>query len=609
MLRTYALLLFVCLASSQPAWIRPLAAEEAPEPGTARYPVVGPIETLDPPRASSDAARLAVVNIYDQLYAYDYVERPFVLRPALAASLPEVSEDRRQLTIRLRKDVSYALDACFGAQKTRLVTSQDVVFCIKRLMDAQTKSPGQWMLTGRIRGLDAFVEASATVKPDPHRHDYRTADGYPEVSGLEIIDDSTLRIHLLKPMPELPWFLAGPWFSIYPPEAVRAYGSSLGSRAVGAGPYRVVMFLEGRKLLLRANPHYRKETYPASSSDEDSGCSGQALPRSPVVELISYASELQAWQAFLNGDVDLAEVPRDAFHAAVDVHTGTLLPHLQKRGVRLIRAPRPEIHYDAFNMLDKVVGTPNGAKGLAIRRAICLAADDTYALTRLYTNRSERVFGPILPEFQGFDPKFINDWLPQPGESREEALRLAREALAGAGLAEGKGVPPLKMHILEDDTSRRLFDILQKQIEEIGIHLESVVVTWSELQEVLRRREAQIFTSSWYADYPDAQNFLQLFYSGLAPEPNYANFSNKAFDALYEEAARLPTGEDPSEIYEEMQEVVARECPWRFRLRRIRWSAHHTWLSGYRHNEFAPKYFGYCQVLDGDRDKALQSWR
>ena len=601
--RTSLLVLFCCLL------LPPTPAHGAPdEPGPLRVPIVGPIETLDPPKAASDAARLAVVNVFEQLYEYRHLRRPYALKPALAAALPTVSEDGRQQTIRLRPDVSYVPDSCFASGTPRSITAQDVVFCIKRLMDAQTKAPGQWMLMGKVVGLDAFVEASRTIKPDPHRHQYKLSEGYPEVPGLEILDDHTLRFHLTEPMPELPWLLAGPWFSIYPPEAVRRHGPQLGRHAVGAGPYRVVLHVEGEKLLLRANRHYRADTYPEGEDDE-TDAAGRRLPRSPVVEVLSFQTELQAWQAFLNGDVDLAEVPRDAFNESVDIHTETLLPHLQKRGVRLVRAPRAEIHYDAFNMQDPVVGHPGGAKALAIRRAICLAADDTYALTRLYTNRSERVFGPILPEFEGYDPDFQNDWLRQPGESREEALAVARRTLAEAGLAEGKGIPILKMHILQDATSRRVFEIYQKQLAEVGIRVEGVPTTWKEQLDLLKKGQAQMFSSSWYADYPSAQNFLQMFYGPYAPEPNYANYSSKAFDKLYEEASRLPAEEDPAAIYEEMQEVVVRDCPWRYRLRRIRWSATHAWLHGMRFNEFAPKFFKYCRISETERQEAIAGWK
>jgi len=594
---------------------RPPRAESGPgevAAGTLRIPVIGPIESLDPPRASSDAARLAVVNLFDQLYEYHPLRRPYEVVPALAAGLPEISEDGKHQTIRLRSGVAYSPDACLAGQADRCVTAEDVVFCLKRLMDAQTGSPGQWMLMGRIVGLDAFVTASKAVPPESHRHAYRTADGYPEVPGLEVLDDLTLRIHLLEPMPELMWLLAGGWFSIYPPEAVRVYGSRLGKQIVATGPYRIVMFLAGQRLVLRANPRYRKEAFPVAEEDEEDDvllqAAGSPLPRNAVVELLSYDSELVAWQAFLRGEVDVAQVPRDAFTAAVDVNTGKLLPHLAKRGTRLLRAARPEIHYDAFNMRDPVVGTPAGEKGRAIRRAICLAADDGWALTRLYRNRSERVFGPLLPEFRGFDPDFVNDWLRQEGESREDALELARSTLADAGLAEGKGVPELKMHILDDETSGRLFTILQRQIAELGIHLVSVRVSWATLQKVLRARQAQLFSSSWYADYPDAQNFLQLFYSRNAPEPNYSGYASEAYDKLYDEARLLPAGEDPEDIYGEMQKVLVQDCPWRFRLRRIRWSAIQSWLRGYRYNEFAPKYFKYCRVDEAERKQAIAGW-
>jgi len=588
------------------------AGPETLERGKARFAVVGTIETLDPPRSSSEAARTLVANLFDQLYEYDHVRRPFTLVPALAAALPEVSEDRKSQTIRLRKGVTFVDDGCFPNNKGREVTASDLVYCIKRVMDAQIESPARWMLTNKIVGLDAFAAASAKVPPNPRLQAYTEAAGYPEVEGLEALDEHTLQIHLLAPMPELRWLLASGWFSIYAPEAVRFYGPQLGNRAVGTGPYRLILFLNGKRALLRANPRFRREIYPKSDPDddvEDAQLDGVPLPLNAVVEVLAYDTPAAAWQAFLNGDVDVAQVPRDAFDPLAYEQSGALPAFLAKREVQLLRNPRLEIYYDAFNMQDPVLGQPAGEKGLAIRRAICLATDDQWAMERLYTRRSERVYGPILPEFAGYDPNFTNEWLRQEDEEREEALELARKTLADAGLAGGKGIPVLHMHILDHAMGLRTFDILKRQIAAIGIRVKPVPMAFKAMQEILRAKKAQMWTSSWYADYPDAQNFLQLFYGPNSPEPNYSNYASKAFDSLYEEARNLPPSEDPALIYEEMQALVVRDCPWRYRFRRIRWDARHAWIRGYRHNELIPKYFKYCAVDEATRRKTLDSWK
>ena len=598
-------LLLCALALSLPGTAR---AEPGDTPaGTVRLAVAGTIESLDPAKASSATARACTANLYDQLFEYDYAARPFALTPGLAAGMPEVTRKGRELTITLKQGVRYHDDPCFPDKRGRAVTAEDVAYCIKRVMDAQTQSVARFVLVNKIVGLDAFHEASKKVPPNPRLQEYSKDTGYPDVAGLEVLDDQRLRIHLVEPTPELPWLLALDWLSIYPPEAVRFYGPQLGMKVVSTGPYRVVMFLDNRKLILRRNPRYREERYACPADDEFEA--GVSLPRTEKIEVRAFRTPQDAWGAFLNGDVDHAEIPRDAFLSVVDPRTQSLLAWAQERRIRLHRNPRLEIFYDAFNWKDKVVGGPAGAKGRAIRRAICLAADDTWAMERLYTNQSERLFGPILPELTGYDPDFTNEWVRQQDESREEALALARETLAEAGLEGGKGVPVLKMHILSDPTSRRVFDILQKQLGDIGIRIEPVPVTWPELQQAWKDDTTQMWSSSWYADYPSTQNFLQLLYGPSAGEPNYSNYKNPEFDKRYEEARALPPGEDPSEIYEEMQDIAMQDCPWRMRFRRIRWAASQEWLHGFRHNDIVPKYFKYLRVDEEARASRRKAWK
>lgn len=584
--------------------------EETPE-GKVRFAVVGKIETLDPPKASSEAARTCVANLYDQLYEYEHLTRPYRLKPCLAAAMPEISADGRTHTIRLKPGIRYVDDVCFRGGQGRAVTADDVVFCIKRMMDARTQSPGQWMLARKINGLDDFVAASAKIAANPNRSVYREIDGYPTVAGLEVVDELTLRIHLVKPMPELPWLMALPWLSVYPPEAVKIHGARLGKHAVNTGPFKVTLLIGDRKLLLQWNPAYREEHYPKTGTGRDRQAgllrsAGRRLPLSALFEVTAYPAAQTAWTAFQARQADCAEIDRDSLATAVDVRTGRLLPYLKQRGVRLHRDPRLEIHYDAFNWEDPVIGGPAGERGRAIRRAICLAVDDEYALTRLYTNQAERVFGPILPEMHAYRDQFTNEWLPQADETREDVLEIARETLADAGIPEARGVPVLRMHIMDDPTSRNVFDILKRQVAEVGIRIEAVPVSWPEMQAVLKAKQAQMWSSSWYADYPDAQNFLQLFYGPNAPDPNFSNYRNADFDEYYAEARLLPPGEDRDLAYREMQRIVTDDCPWRFKFRRIRWSASQGWLSGYRHNDVVQKCFKYCHADEAARKKAAK---
>lgn len=597
------------------------AAPEGRPDGKLRIALTGRIETLDPAKASSEPSgpsRICVANLFDQLYEYHHLKRPYELKPCLAAALPEVSEDRLVQTIRLKPGVRFVDDICFPGGKGREVKASDVIFCLLRLMDATVGSPARWLLERKIVGLDEFTAASKKAKPDPRRAEYGPAEGFPPVVGLAAVDDHTLRIHLLEPWPELPWVFAGLWLSVYAPEAVKFYGDRIGEHAVGTGPYKVTVFTNNRVLLLQRNPTYRDDRYPGEGNPRDEAeghleSAGLALPLHEQVEVTAHEDPLAAWAAFHAGKADVAEVARDAFDSVVDPATGRWRDWVKERGITLHRDPRLEIFYDAFNMEDPVIGRPAGEKGRAIRRAICLAANDVWPMTRLYRYRSERVYGPLLPEFEGYDDEFRNDWLPRDdelvGERRAEVVEAAKDILSDAGLDPAKDIPVLKMTISDDRTSEMVFDELKKLVAEAGVRLEPEKVSWPEMQRRLRAKRAQMWTSSWYADYPDAQNFLQMFYGPNSPEPNYTNYKSEEFDSLYREARTLPSGQERTDLLREMQRIAMDDCPWRCRFRRIRWAASHQWLSGYRHNEITPKYFKYCRPDDDRRQKAVENWK
>ncbi len=610
MRRASLLLLILALASATNA-----APEERPS-GKLRLALTGTIKTLDPAKVDSDgAARACVANLFDQLYEYHHLKRPYELKPCLAEALPEVSEDGLVQTIKLKRGIRFVDDICFPGIKGREVVAADVVFCLLRLMDAQIESPGRWLLEKKIVGLDEFTAASRKATKDPRRSAYLASEGFPAVPGIEAIDTHTLRFHLLEPWPELPWVLAGHWLSIYAPESVKQYGARLGEHAVGTGPYKVTLFSNNRTLLLQRNPNYRDEQYPSEGKPRDKAngylaSAGLALPLHDQVEIKTYEDPQSTWAAFQQGLCDCAEIARDAIGTAIHPVTGAHADWVKERKITIHRDPRLEFFYDAFNMEDPVIGKPAGEKGLAIRRAICLAANDDWAMRRLYMYHSERVYGPLLPEFDGYDDDFKNDWLPADGEAREDLVEAAKEVLKEAGIEDpAKDIPILKMTITDDTGARMVFDRYKAQLAEIGIRIESVAVTWKAMQAILREKKAQLWTSSWMADYPHAQNFLMLLYSRNSPEPNYANYANAEFDELYEQARPLGPGQERTDLFGEMQRIAMDDCPWRCRFRRIRWAASHQWLSGYRHNDIVPKYWKYCRPDEAKRTGAVDNWK
>lgn len=315
------------------------------------------------------------------------------------------------------------------------------------------------------------------------------------------------------------------------------------------------------------------------------------------------------WLYFESGFLDRTGIPKDNFATAVEEGTGRVRGQLAERSVVLERDPRLEVIYDCFNFDDEVLGTKAGAKGRALRRAMSLGLDLRWARTNLYNDRVALVQGPIIAEFPEFDPAFVNPWTRRADETMEQARQRARAVLAEAGMPGGRGVPPIYVDISDDSTDEQFFVSFQDDMAKLGLRMLPYRASWQE--QITRQRESkfQMVGLAWGADYPAAQNFLQLYYGpNRSPGPNSSNYANPEFDALYERALKLPPGEERTALYRKMQAIVVDDAVWIFRYRREQWSLRHAWLQGWRYNDISLKSFKYSRVHADRRAQALQAW-
>ncbi len=571
-------------------------------PNTLHVFLTAAIKSIDPAHAQDETSNICVLNIYDQLYEYEYLTRPYKLKPCLAAAMPEISEDTLTYTIRMQPGIHFVDDPCFEGGKGREVNAHDMVFCFKRMMDTRTKSTGTWIFDGKIVGLDAFRKASADVPKNPRRDEYTIDEGYPEVEGVKALDDYTIQFKLTEPYPQFIWTLAMGYTSVYPPEAIRYYGKEFLDKGVGTGPYMIESLNRSKKLVLKRNPNYREDRFPETGMPGDAERrrlvdAGKRLPLNDRVVMTIFKESQPQWLYFMRGYLDRCGIPKDNFNTAVDQETFELHPSMSARGISLDKDPKMEVIYDCFNMEDEVVGAPAGEKGLAIRRAISLATDNVWAIKHLYNGRAERVDGPILKEFPEYDANYRNPWKLGPSETRKEQVARARKILADAGFPGGKGIPVLTKDIIDNDSNRTFFLAFERDLAEVGIRVEPYSTTWPEFLRRLNTKKSQLWGVSWGADYPDPQNFFQLFYGpNKAPGVNKSCFDNEEFNDLYEQTRVMLPSPERTALYQRMQAIVADLCVWSFRYRRVNFNLIHPWLYGYRYNDMGQKYFKYCRV-------------
>lgn len=540
----------------------------AAEPATLSR-TIDRVASLDPVHAQSAAAARTVALVYETLLEYDYLARPYRLRGGAATELPERSPDGRTLTFRLRPGISFGPADCFGRDaegrpRTRPLVAEDVVYSLKRLADTKLSTASYWILENRIVGLDAFRDASRT--PEPTDYDR-------PVEGLRAPDEHTLRIVLSGPAPQLLWGLAMPCTAIVPREAVEREGPRFGQSEAGSGPFRLRTWRRNYRMLFERRPGRDIARDRTPQLPDATGARPIERLRFLVMDDPS-----TRWLAFLKGELDLeGEIPRENWDAVL-TPAGELSPALARRGIRLHQQPGLDSFYIGFNMDDPLLG-PNRKLRQALNAAFDFAAWES-----MNPGRMDPATGPVPPNVVGR--------LETPFAYGHD-LDLARRLLAEAGYAGG--IDPrtgrrLTLHLAlgrTDQETRESTELLAAFWDRLGIVLEAEYYNWPTFLERVGRREAQLFRVGWLADYPDAENFLQLFHSrNASPGPNRANYANPAFDVLYARALETPDKDERLALYREMQALLREDCPWLFLYHRRNVALTQARLRNFRMHDF-----------------------
>lgn len=543
------------------------------------YGVTGRIRGFDPVTAGDVASSLAIARVYEGLLQYSYLDRPYRLEPCLAAALPTVSSNRLVYTFPIRRNIFFQDDPCFKDGQGRELTAEDFVYSIKRVADLKNSSSGYWAFHDRIVGLDDFRASSAGDAPTDYDH---------LVPGLQAPDPYTLRIELTRPYPQLLWILAMHYAFAVPREAVEFYGQDFAGQPVGTGPYRLKKWQRNYRLEFVRNPKWaatgRQEFYPSQAAPADSAAglladAGRPLPLIDRIVQYTITDTSTLWLMFLDGQIESSGISRDNFEAVI---TGDrrLTDTLEKRGIKLYATPVLETYYIGFNMDDPVVG---GNKQL--RQALTCAFNSEQYI-KFYNGRIVRAKSPIPPGIGGFEDLPV----PYPFD-----LAQARRLLEAAGYPEGRDPATGRRLALtidlgraNDPEARAATELLVDFMAQIGVELTPVYNSWPAFLDRLDRGQVQLYQLGWVADYPDAENFLQLFYSpNRSPGPNHSNYSNAECDALYEQI-RIMSADAPERLRlcRRMVEIISEDCPWIFTHHPMDYIIHHSWLKNYKPHDF-----------------------
>lgn len=481
------------------------------------------INTLYPSETVDLFTMRLISQIYESLLSID--PETGQVTPWVAESF-SVSDDAKVYTFKIRKGIKFHKDACFG-KKLHELNAEDVKFSLDMACSGLPTNEMAYLLTNRVEGATEFNEKSKNSIPKGG------------VSGIKVVDDYTVQITLVEPFYGFEKVLTHRNLGITPKEAYDKYGKQIGKHPVGSGPFLLETF-SNEKITLKRNPNYWKK-------DE----LGNQLPFMAKVEMTYAKDKRSEMLAFRKSEIDMVlELPVDEIEHIL----GTL--EEAKDNVK----HKVQSQMSMSMMYIGMANESDEFKDPRVRQAFSLAI-----------NRDEIIDIDLEGEGwaanNGFVPS-MNDYPSEKVRGRKHDVAKAQNLMKSAGFSNGNNFPTLDFYVnaIEGSSVHRTCDAIAKQLKEnLNVNLNIVLCTIPERDAAISNEKAKIWRSGWIADYPDAENFLTMFYSknirDNAMMINAFRFNNTSFDSAYEKAIIEPDVEKRKSLLVKCDQIVVNEVP------------------------------------------------
>ncbi len=553
-------------------------------------------ETGFDPQAAYDIYSFAVIGgIFDPLYVYDYFARPVRMVPNTAAALPDVTDQGRTYTIKVRPGIRFAADPAFKG-KPRELTAEDYVYSFKRILDPKVRSYWLYVFEGNLVGLDEVLAAARKSG---------TFDYDAPIEGLRALDRFTLQIQFRRPSFGFEWWLTTNQFSAVAREVVDAYkdeANRVMENPVGTGAYRLKQWTRGQRIVLEANPDYRENTFPAPGPGSAPGdaaiaqrLTGKRLPLVGNVDIAIIEEAQPRLLSFDSGRLDYVSLP--ATLAANVLDGPALKSEYAKRGIALHRHVAPSIAFFFFNLDNPVVGGYTPEK-LALRRAISMGYDREKAISSLLHGQATYASQPVPPPLYGHDPKYVPPYGFDPRAARALLDKFGYKDRDGDGYREQPDGKPLTLVLASTpDNAARANDELWKQnMDALGLKITFLKNKWPELNKMSEAGQLMMWGLGWISSVPDGSDYYSYFYSKNIGTSNDARMRLPAFDALYLRSRDLPHGAARTKLFDEMNDMIFNYAPWILANYAYENDLAQPWLKGYKQNPFVPHQWRYYDL-------------
>jgi ABC-type transport system substrate-binding protein len=553
-------------------------------------------ETGFDPQAAYDSYSFYVIGgIFDPLYVYDYFARPVRMVPNTAAALPEVTDQGRTYTIRVRPGIRFGADPAFKGKPRELV-AEDYVYSLKRIFDPKVRSYWLYLFEGNLVGLDEPLAAARKSG---------TWDYDAVLAGLRTLDRYTLQIKFRRPNYGFEWWLASNQFSAVAREVVDAYkdaSNRVMENPVGTGPYRLKQWTRGQRILLEANPDYRDVTYPAPAQGSEPGDAaiakglvGKKLPLVGNVDISIIEEAQPRLLSFDSGRLDYLALPATL---SVNVLDGAALKReYSKRGITLHRQVSPSVSFFYFNLDHPLVGGYSPER-LALRRAISMGYDRHVAISTLLHGQAVPAAQPVPPPLFGHDPKYVAPYGYDPRGARALLDRFGYKDRDGDGYRELPDGGPLTLVLAStpDNAARASDELWKRNMDAIGLRITFLKNKWPELNKMSEAGQLMMWGLAWISTVPDGSDYYSYFDSRNIGMSNDARMRLPAFDALYAKSRLLPHGPDRTRLFDEMTDMLYAYTPWIFTYYPYANDLVQPWLKGYKQHPFVQHQWRYYDV-------------
>lgn len=411
----------------------------------------------------------------------------------------EISADGKIYTFYLRKDVYFHKNSAFGKDSTRIVKAEDFTYSFDRLKDPGLGSSGGFVLNN--------------------------------VENYRALNDSVFEIKLKTPFPPFLGLLAMKYCSVVPKEV---FGNSASVKnPSGTGPFQYQLWEDNVKLVLKKNPlFYQKDK------------AGNSLPYLEYVSVQFLPEKHSEFLQLVQGKIDMM-ASLDPSYKDELLTAGGDMQEKYKDELEMIKAPYLNTEYLCFY--------PDEDKPLEkeLRKALDMSIDKAKMIRFLRNNIGFPAQGGFIPlGLPGHQADIGNKFHPSE----------ARKIIADYRSKNGK-LPELNLVTTQEYAD--ICEFVQSEVAKSGWQIGVNVVDPATLRDGKANGKFPFFRANWGADYPDAENFLSLFYSGnFAPNgPNYSHFSSEEFDRLYLQSLTINDESEREKVYEKMDKLIMDDLP------------------------------------------------